>query len=62
MTYKMARALASVIIIRKEELSSVPTSKSADKFPVLSKKVETPAGYKWVREDQERSLIEIASL
>ena len=56
MPYKMAKALATVIIQRKDELSCVPTSKSTDKLPVISKQVETPAGYKWVREDQERSL------
>ena len=56
MSSKMARALATVIINRSEELSRVSMSKSTDKFPILSKEVETPEGYKWVREDQERSL------
>ena len=31
-------------------------SKSADKSPIISKQDEIPAGYKWEREDQERSL------
>lgn len=56
MSFKMAKALSIAIINRKDELCRVPTSKSADKLPVISKKVETPEGYKWVREDQERSL------
>jgi len=57
MSFKMAKALATVIIQRQDELSRVPTSKSADKLPIISKEVDIlPAGWKWVREDQERSL------